>query len=79
MAVLISFFQPLLHPSALLLLLFQANGQCYGQTTSFGVTQHVGYRTIRLQLNYFAKILHRLGTPSNIIVHNNIDCLGAAL
>jgi hypothetical protein len=24
--------------------------------------------TIRLQLNYCAKILHRLGTPSNIIV-----------
>jgi hypothetical protein len=68
MGVLISFFQPLLHPSALLLLLFQAHGQCYGQTTSFGVTQHVAHRRIRLQLNYCAKTLHRLGTPSNINV-----------
>jgi len=63
------FFQPLLHPSALLLLLlFQAHSQCCGQPTSFCVTKHVGYRRIRLQLNYSAKILHRLGTPSNIIV-----------
>jgi len=70
MGVLISFFQPL-HPSALLLLLlllFEAYSQRYGQSTSFRVTQHVGYRRIRLQLNYCAKILHRLWTPSNIIV-----------
>ena len=69
MGVLISFFQPVLNPSALLLLLlFEAYSQCYGQTTSFRVTQHVGYRRIKLQLNYCAKILHRLWTPSNIIV-----------
>ena len=74
MGVLISFFQLLLHPSALLLLLLsQAHSQCYGQTTSFRVTQHVGYRRIRPQLNYCAKILHRLGTPSNIIVQEGSD------
>jgi len=47
---------------------FQAHSQCYDQTTSFRVIQHVGYGMIRLQLNYCAKILHRLGRPSNIIM-----------
>ena len=67
MGVLISFFQPLLHPSALLLLLFQANSQCHGQTTSFRVTQHVGYRRITLQLNYCAKILQVWGHPAILL------------
>jgi len=65
MGLRISFFQPLLQFA---LLLFQAHSQCYDQTTNFRVTQHVGYRRIRLQINYCAKILHRLGRPCNIIV-----------
>jgi hypothetical protein len=56
-------------------------GQCYGQTTSFHVTQHVGYRRITLQLNYCSIILHCLGHPVILLcnkLHNNIDHLGAA-
>jgi hypothetical protein len=35
---------------------------------SFGISQHVGYRRTRVQLNQCANLLHRLGTPTNITV-----------
>jgi hypothetical protein len=73
-------FQPL-HPSTFLLV-YEAHSQCYVQTASFRITQHVGYRRIRLQLNYCAKILNCLGNPAILWcnkLHNNIDRLGAAL
>jgi hypothetical protein len=47
---------------------FKNTVSALAKTTSFRVTQHFGYRRIRLQLNYCAKLLHRLGTPNNIIV-----------